>query len=949
MKKIIAVLTTVLLTASPFAVLADEVQNSASQIETQELQPLSPVEDVYSAEYTLSEGLTYKRQISYSPSYGSEREFMLSYTPNEQTRIAFANGEYLYQTAIIRNLAAAEYPDENYIAGINADFFNMSTGVPESAYIKDNELYTTDRDSFCLAERADGSFFIDKPQIKLLLTSLDTGTEYNVLHLNKEFSQYGLYLYNERYSPTTHISATNTSVILYPYSEKKTEQELIDMLLYPPKDTSEPDEASEEPDISEIAEPDSETSETESEKEPVAAADTVLEELLTRRETLTNAYEDVTETEKEIEDYLSEKTGYQKIGTDYYQLCAVSPQMGKSENLVVIAVNPTAGNESIPKGAYLLAADNTSYGYILMSFVPGQTFSFSVTGNQAFYDVKNAVGTGTVIVKDSEPVDDRTFSHYLSAQPRSAVGIRADGSLVLYAIDGRQSSYSAGFKLYDLAKRMVSLGCVYAANLDGGGSTAVNASLRGYDSATTVNSPSGKTERRVSNGIVFTNTHKKAETPTEAYFYGDYYLTLSDTPISLGNIVLSDENGFSASETENDTFSFYTKDGVTTVTDDVLNPAGTAGVIEVFASADGGKTENVAAKVLSLDAPDEIVLSSDVTEIAPFETAKLTAAAFYRKLHVASGADSFLWSVSEAVEPEIQENEVGETENTESLPENSVGSVTDGVFTPFADGKTVTVTASRGETSASVQIKVAAYPFADMREHWAVKEIYKLYQTGIVKGEYAADGTAYYLPERQFSRYEFCVMLERLTGIGSDLPLPELPSQTEDVYPSDLSELPDATETTDEEQMPEISEISEQEPTKSLEEILGLADASVIPEWAFPAVYRLSASGLLDGILHHDESWNEIFDGASPITRAEVINVVGKICEAAPLDFSLEQFTDLDEWQKRDDYIKNAVNAGIFSGYEDMSLRLSGLLTRAEGAAVFIRLAAHLEETDDMN
>ena len=52
---------------------------------------------------------------------------------------------------------------------------------------------------------------------------------------------------------------------------------------------------------------------SEPEKEPVAAADTVLEELLTRRETLTNAYEDVTETEKEIEDYLSEKTGYQNI------------------------------------------------------------------------------------------------------------------------------------------------------------------------------------------------------------------------------------------------------------------------------------------------------------------------------------------------------------------------------------------------------------------------------------------------------------------------------------------------------------------------------------------------------------------------------------------------------------------------------------------------------------
>lgn len=53
------------------------------------------------------------------------------------------------------------------------------------------------------------------------------------------------------------FSAANTSVILYPYSKKITEQELIDMLLLPLKDTSEPDEASEEPDISKIAEPDS--------------------------------------------------------------------------------------------------------------------------------------------------------------------------------------------------------------------------------------------------------------------------------------------------------------------------------------------------------------------------------------------------------------------------------------------------------------------------------------------------------------------------------------------------------------------------------------------------------------------------------------------------------------------------------------------------------------------
>ena len=224
-----------------------------------------------------------------------------------------------------------------------------------------------------------------------------------------------------------------------------------------------------------------------------------------------------------------------------------------------------------------------------------------------------------------------------------------------------------------------------------------------------------------------------------------------------------------------------------------------------------------------------------------------------------------------------------------------------------------------------------------MKDHWAVKEIYKLFQTGVVKGELAADGTPYYLPERQFSRYEFCVMLDRLTGIGSELPVPDFAPKTDET----VVDTETGVETTDQSEIPL--------PTLTKEEQFGLADASQIPEWAFASVYRLKETGLLDGILHHDESWNEIFDGTAPITRAEVINVIGKICDAAPLDFSLESFTDLDEWQKHDDFIKNAVSAGVFSGYEDSTLRLNNRLTRAEGAAVFIRLQSHLETSEAGN
>lgn len=949
MKKLFAFLSAAWFVLQPLTAVADESVSTASE---------SAPQPVYSAAYELSDGLTYTRYVSYADSYGSEREYILSYTPGNSTRIAFANGSYLYQTAAIRDLAAADYPEENFIAGINADFFNMSTGVPESAYIKDGELYTTDRDSFCLAERTNGSFFIDKPQIKLALTADETAIEYTVLHLNKEFSEYGLYLYNARYSPTTHIRAANTSVILYPYADKKTEQELIDALLYPEEETtaekpSQPPEPTESDESTKNAEntvqsenaqdsentssDQAETTQTDTPKpsdKPDTAADTVLAELLTKRDALDPTSEEYAEQNRELEAYITNATGYQKIGSAYFQLSAVTPQLGKTENLVAATVNPSAGNETIPENAYLLAADNNSYGYILMSFVPGQTFSLSISGNQAFYDVKNAVGTGTVIVKDSEPVDDRTFSHYLSAQPRSAVGIRADGSLVLYAVDGRQASYSVGLKLYDLAKRMASLGCVYAANLDGGGSTAVNASLRGSDTASIVSSPSGKVERRVSNAIVFTDTAEKIGTPTEAYFYGDYYVTLSDTPLALGQPVLSDANGFSAEDAAL-SLSVYTKNTAATVTEDTLNPNGVSGVIEVFASADGGQTENVAAKVVSLDTPDELVLSADSTEIAPFETATLSVSAFYRKLHVASGNYSFTWSVTADLPQE--ESNAAEVPEAAEVVETPAGTVQDGILTPLVDGKELIVTASRGDVSAAIKIKVGAYPFVDMKDHWAVKEIYKLFQTGIVKGELAADGTPYYLPERQFSRYEFCVMLDRLTGIGSELPVPDFAPKTDET----VVDTETGVETTDQSEIPL--------PTLTKEEQFGLADASQIPEWAFASVYRLKETGLLDGILHHDESWNEIFDGTAPITRAEVINVIGKICDAAPLDFSLESFTDLDEWQKHDDFIKNAVSAGVFSGYEDSTLRLNNRLTRAEGAAVFIRLQSHLEASEAGN
>jgi len=57
--------------------------------------------------------------------------------------------------------------------------------------------------------------------------------------------------------------------------------------------------------------------------------------------------------------------------------------------------------------------------------------------------------------------------------PRTAMGQKADGSILFVVIDGRQPGYSIGADLYDVQKILLDRGAVIAANLDGGSSTVL--------------------------------------------------------------------------------------------------------------------------------------------------------------------------------------------------------------------------------------------------------------------------------------------------------------------------------------------------------------------------------------------------------------------------------------------------------------------------------------------
>jgi len=125
-------------------------------------------------------------------------------------------------------------------------------------------------------------------------------------------------------------------------------------------------------------------------------------------------------------------------------------------------------------------------------------------GDREWKEMDYLVGGAGMLVWNGEVVGDylveelekqgRAFDTTL--HPRTAVGIDGQGQWIFVVVDGRQPEKSVGISLQDLARLMASLGCRYAINFDGGGSSAM------YLHGKILNSPSDRPgmERMMSGG-----------------------------------------------------------------------------------------------------------------------------------------------------------------------------------------------------------------------------------------------------------------------------------------------------------------------------------------------------------------------------------------------------------------------------------------------------------------
>lgn len=82
--------------------------------------------------------------------------------------------------------------------------------------------------------------------------------------------------------------------------------------------------------------------------------------------------------------------------------------------------------------------------------------------------IRDAVYFGPALVVNGEPLEALGTGSGLN--PRTAIGQRADGTIMLMTIDGRQGN-SLGASLTDVRDMMVKYGAMNAYNLDGGSST----------------------------------------------------------------------------------------------------------------------------------------------------------------------------------------------------------------------------------------------------------------------------------------------------------------------------------------------------------------------------------------------------------------------------------------------------------------------------------------------
>lgn len=117
-------------------------------------------------------------------------------------------------------------------------------------------------------------------------------------------------------------------------------------------------------------------------------------------------------------------------------------------------------------------------------------------------DVLEAISGPFYLIKDGQPC----YNGNPDLMPRNCIGIKADGTVVTFLADGRQSPYSVGMTIDEEVSFLYAQGVVNAIFLDGGGSATCATKREGTTELQVRNRPSDGVERTVASALLLVST-----------------------------------------------------------------------------------------------------------------------------------------------------------------------------------------------------------------------------------------------------------------------------------------------------------------------------------------------------------------------------------------------------------------------------------------------------------
>lgn len=656
--------------------------------------------DLHKGTTELSVGTSFTRQHFWSDTYWDLRtEHYITYVPNWDVRPVVAYGDSICSRATLTAMARAlESQGQRVVGGTNGDFYVVATGTPIGVVMTGGVLRSVPgyNDSWYYAAgfRPDGTALLGQPRLTVAATfngGLTVAVSGGVNKIRNAGD--GYFLFTEDFGANTKNISPGVDVILEPVLENLGEMVEAELKISDPRTPATPTPTAEPtaaptagPTVEPTAEPSAEPS-AEPTAEPTVepAAGPTAEPTDEPGDGEIDESADLTDEElppvEETPPPVVEELSATLVRSDCLR---VNSRVACRVREVVETSSATA----ITPGTMVLSVngkDDPALLELLRKLRPGDTVDLDVIApDAAWAGVTETVGAMYHLVENGRVTEGLGGGQ----TARTAIGVREDGSVLLYTIDGKQPGYSVGASLLQVAKRLVELGCVEAVGLDGGGSTTLAAALPGGD-VQLMSRPADGYQRANSVAVFLTTALAPDGVADRIYVSPGGSLLLAGAQVQLSSTVL--DSAYYPVEGAAQPV-YRVSEGEGTVTDDGLFTAGSEkGVARVTADLDG---ITGTASVTVIKTPDRITVSQEgaggalsALVLAPGRQIDLKAAAIYRNLVLTAQDACFTWTV-----------------------DGGVGTVDEnGLFTAAATSGTGTLTVSAGGKSRQIPVTVAGH------------------------------------------------------------------------------------------------------------------------------------------------------------------------------------------------------------------------------------------------